>query len=415
MTHWVDLPTELRQLIRDYVIQDRLFSTEQDPQSIADLATVNKEWQSEVEKVTFKSLCLAFGDYDGGQEIFATRENGSIHHARVALATVLNSRRMKYLRELTIQFQFPGSPASIGTDNVAYVCMATVHQLCSILSILHNVECPNTDKQFRTLEIDLVPVVFGSTMSINSLIWPGPVSDHLINRLVSVISETPKVAAVTSLSLCLDSLPPPISLQLIGRFPNLQQIDSTLSFDPSEIHVWKALADIIKFGLPSAGPKLSSIKFSHNCSPSDLGILSWQYNILLHQYALVQPFVNALLEYSCQLQRLEIGNLAISHELNADIFLMATMFQVNSLKIPQSSNVNICNVRETATLEICGMGNRFVVTDAWKHVAQARGLLLDIRWHSIPMLHDSIVDHSQGSEEVDGDGEDGDGEVEDYF
>lgn len=81
----------------------------------------------------------------------------------------------------------------------------------------------------------------------------------------------------------------------------------------------------MKSGLPSAAPKLSSLKFTrYSCSPDDPAFWALHYNDLLHQHPNVEPFINALLEYSCQLQRLEISDLAIPHEFNAEILLIPT-------------------------------------------------------------------------------------------
>lgn len=120
MTRWMDRPAGLRQLIQDCVFKDRLLPTEQGPQSLADLAVLNKEWQQEVEKFTFKTLRLDVCEGSGGQTELPTSENGLFYDTPRAVGTVMNSRRMEHLRKLTFQFVFPTH--GIGADNVAIIC-----------------------------------------------------------------------------------------------------------------------------------------------------------------------------------------------------------------------------------------------------------------------------------------------------
>lgn len=87
MTRWMVRPAGLRQLIQDCVIKDRLLPTEQGPQSLADLAVLNKEWQQEVEKFTFKTLRLDVCEGIGGQTELSTRENGLFYDTPRAVGT----------------------------------------------------------------------------------------------------------------------------------------------------------------------------------------------------------------------------------------------------------------------------------------------------------------------------------------
>lgn len=198
---------------------------------LAELATINTEWQIEVERVTFRSLLL----------------NPYLKQDLVDFGKIVVGKRREYLWELDFPIMMHGrdrcprglwAADRLGPSTGKHCFTRAVKRVCRLYAVLSTWPVQAVDLRLKLgyLDYDKYQMqrhgqgwLKGQAPHIKQP-WNsdllGRISSTEMNSAVTMLEACPPVNVVGGLECYLGILPPPVMLRLMARLPNLRAFDS---------------------------------------------------------------------------------------------------------------------------------------------------------------------------------------------